>query len=75
MKLRVNEKFPYEYTVAVFRHTPEEGIPITDGCEPPWSCWELNSGTLEEQTAFLTTEPSLQPPLLEVLKHMTISPF
>ena len=24
-------------------------------------CWELNSGSLEEQTVLLTTEPSLQP--------------
>ena len=23
--------------------------PITDGCEPPCGCWELNSGPLEEQ--------------------------
>ena len=35
--------------------------PITDGCEPPCSCWELNSGPLEEQLVLLTTEPSLQP--------------
>ena len=34
---------------------------ITDGCEPPCDCWDLNSGPLEEQSAFLTTEPSLQP--------------
>ena len=34
---------------------------ITDGCEPPCGCWELNSGPLEEQAALLTTEPSLQP--------------
>jgi hypothetical protein len=34
--------------------------PITDGCEPPCGCWELNSGPLEEQSVFLTTEPSLQ---------------
>jgi hypothetical protein len=27
---------------------------ITDGCEPPCGCWELNSGPLEEQTVFLT---------------------
>jgi hypothetical protein len=33
----------------------------TDGCEPPCGCWELNSGPLEEQSVFLTTEPSLQP--------------
>jgi hypothetical protein len=35
---------------------------VTDGCEPPCGCWELNLGPLEEQTVFLTTEPSLQPP-------------
>ena len=25
--------------------------PITDGCEPPCRCWELNSSPLEEQIA------------------------
>ena len=34
---------------------------ITDGCEPPCGCWELNSGPLEEVSMFLTAEPSLQP--------------
>ena len=34
--------------------------PITDGCEPPCGCWELNLGPLEEQSVLLTTEPSLQ---------------
>jgi hypothetical protein len=34
---------------------------ITDGCEPPCGCWDLNSGPLEEQSVLLTTEPSLQP--------------
>ncbi|KAM7321291.1 hypothetical protein ACRRTK_019383 [Alexandromys fortis] len=34
---------------------------ITDGCEPPCGCWELNSGPLEEQAILLITEPSLQP--------------
>jgi hypothetical protein len=34
---------------------------ITDGCEPSCSCWELNSGPLEEQSVLLTTEPSLHP--------------
>ena len=29
-------------------------------CEPPCGCWELNSGSLEEQTVLLTSEPSLQ---------------
>ena len=35
--------------------------PITDGCEPPFGCWELNSGPLEEQSVLLIAEPSLQP--------------
>ncbi|CAO2643085.1 hypothetical protein LEMLEM_LOCUS26501 [Lemmus lemmus] len=34
---------------------------ITDGCEPPCGCRELNSGPLEEQAMLLPTEPSLQP--------------
>ena len=33
---------------------------ITDGCEPPCGCWELDLGPLEEQSVLLTTEPSLQ---------------
>jgi len=38
--------------------------PNTDGCEPPYGCWELNSGPLKEQLVLLTSEPSLQPPEL-----------
>ena len=34
---------------------------ISDDCEPPCGCWELNSGPLEEQAMLLSTEPSLQP--------------
>jgi hypothetical protein len=34
---------------------------ITDGCEPPCGCWELNSGPSEEESVLLATEPSLQP--------------
>jgi hypothetical protein len=37
--------------------------PITEGCEPPYGRWELNSGPLEEQTVHVTSEPSLQPSL------------
>jgi hypothetical protein len=46
------------YTVAVFRH-PGRGhqIFVTDSCEPPCGCWNLNSGPLKEQSALLTTEP------------------
>ena len=42
-------------------HQKRTSDPITDGCEPPCGCWELNSGPLEEQSVLLTTEPSLQP--------------
>jgi hypothetical protein len=52
---------------------PEEGIgAITDGCEPPYGCWELNSGPLEEQLVLLTTEPSLQPPSSLVLMYCQV---
>ena len=40
---------------------------ITDGCEPPCGCWELNSGLLEEEPLLLTSEPSLQPLVLVLL--------
>jgi hypothetical protein len=30
-------------------HQKKASDPITDGCEPPCSFWELNSGRLEEQ--------------------------
>jgi hypothetical protein len=33
-----------------------------DGCEPPYGCWDLNSGPSEEHSALLSAEPSLQPP-------------
>jgi hypothetical protein len=39
---------------------------IIGGCEPPCGCWELNSGPLEEQPVYLTSEPPLQP-------HMCVS--
>jgi hypothetical protein len=43
----------YEYTIALFKHTRRvvsASDPITDGCEPPCGCSELNSGPLEEQS-------------------------
>ena len=36
------------------------GTRITDSCELPRGCWELNSSLLEEKPVLLTTEPSLQ---------------
>nr|CRZ26247.1 Bm11720 [Brugia malayi] len=34
---------------------------MTDGCDPPCSCWELNSEPLQKQPALLTNEPPLLP--------------
>ena len=45
---------------------------ITDGCEPPCGCWELNSGPLEEQAVLLTSEPSLQPPFSSFLIFIAV---
>jgi len=47
---------------------PEEGVEssgsgITDGRELPYGCWELNLSPLEEQSMFLTMEPSISPAL------------
>ena len=42
-------------------HQKRASAPITDSCEPPWGCWELNSEPLEEQSVLLTTEPFLHP--------------
>jgi hypothetical protein len=41
----------YVRTLLLSSDSPEEGrgSHITDGCEPPCGCWELNSGPLEEQ--------------------------
>ncbi|XP_060240758.1 E3 ubiquitin-protein ligase NEDD4 isoform X1 [Meriones unguiculatus] len=36
------------------------GSEVTDGCEPPCGCWELNPGSLEEEHVLFTTEPCLQ---------------
>jgi hypothetical protein len=42
-------------------HQKRASGPITHGFEPPCSCWELNSGPLDEQSGLLTAEPSLNP--------------
>jgi hypothetical protein len=45
---------------------------VTGGCEPPCSCWELNSGPLEEQSVLLTAEPLLQTPSMLLLIEILI---
>ncbi|XP_075811678.1 all-trans retinoic acid-induced differentiation factor isoform X1 [Microtus pennsylvanicus] len=45
---------------------------ITDGCEPPCGCWELNSGPLEEKPVLLTAESFLQPKVLIIIVSVTV---
>jgi len=53
--------FLYVSTLSLPSDIPAEDIrSLTDGCEPPSDCWELNSAPMEGQPVFLTTEPSLQ---------------
>jgi hypothetical protein len=51
------------YMSALSAYTPAcqktASDPITDGCEPPCGCWDLNSGPLEEQPVLFITESSL----------------
>ena len=56
------------YTVLCLHVSLQAPNLITDGCEPPCGCWELNSGPLEELSVLLTTEPSLQPHVMIFLK-------
>ena len=37
------------------------GTGVTDSCEMPCGCWELNLSLLEEQPMLLIAEPFLQP--------------
>jgi len=50
------------YCSCLQAHQKRASDSLTDGCEPPCGCWELNSGPLEEQSVLLTTKSSLQPP-------------
>jgi hypothetical protein len=69
----------YLSTPLLYSDTPEEGIRshalTTDGCEPPYGCWELNSEPLEEQSVLLTAEPSLQPQINNSLNKKTVMLF
>jgi hypothetical protein len=43
---------------------------ITDGCEPPCGCWDLNSGPLEEQSVLLTAIS----PVLNPVSYIVVTP-
>ena len=63
--------FIFVYTVLpVYMSAGQKREPdlITDVCEPPCGCWELNSGLLEEQSVLLSSEPSLQSPTRSIIK-------
>ena len=52
---------------------PEEGsifpgTGIVDECEPLCACWELNLGLLGEEQGLLTSELSLQTPIINITK-------
>jgi hypothetical protein len=43
-------------TLSLQRCKKRASDPITNGCEPPCGCWELNSRPLEEQSVLLTDD-------------------
>ena len=63
--------FIFVHCSSLQTHQKRVPDPITDGCEPPCVCWELNSGPLEEQSVLLTAEPSLQPPVTPFIRCLT----
>jgi hypothetical protein len=46
---------------------------LTDSCELPCGCWELNPDPLEEQAVLTTTESSLQPQ--EIINLLPVTSF
>lgn len=56
----VHECFTCMYVCALHIPVGSPGPEVTDGCELPCGCLELNLGTLQEQPVVLTTKPSLQ---------------
>jgi hypothetical protein len=49
------------------------GIGVTDSCEPLCGCWDLNSGSLEEQPVLSNTELVLRRNILRKLSKCTSS--
>lgn len=47
----------------------KKGIGVTDGCELPCQCWELNPFPMQEQ-ALLTAGPSSLPCMLFVMREV-----
>jgi hypothetical protein len=60
-------------SACVQKHQKRTSDTITDGCEPPSGCWELNSEPLEEQPMLLTDGSSLQPQPMQLLQRHTFN--
>lgn len=48
------------------------GTRVTDDCETPCQCWELNVGSLDEQLVLWNTEQSHQPPIFYFTFNMVL---
>ena len=51
------------------------GTRVADSCKPPYGCWELNPGSLENQPVLLTAKPFLQPSLVFSKSHMSFTRY
>jgi hypothetical protein len=45
--------YKYVHCSCLQTHQKRESDLVTDGCEPPCGCWDLNSGPSEEQSGAL----------------------
>lgn len=61
---------PHVYLLPTEKSVGFPSTRVMDGCEPPCGRCKLNLHSLQEQQMPLTTELSLQPPLLCILKCM-----
>ena len=57
-----------KHTVTLQTHQKRASDPITNGCEPPCGCWELNSGPLEEQPVSALNHWAISPALFFFLR-------
>jgi hypothetical protein len=54
LKKRFIYYYMYVHCSCLQTHQKRESDLVTDGCEPPCGCWDLNSGPSEEQSGALT---------------------
>jgi hypothetical protein len=62
--------FIWVHCSSLHTHQNRASDPITDGCEPPCGCWELNSGPLEAQAVSALNLWAISPvPSSLILSH------